>query len=223
MFTWDDLNFWTVGEWDRVQDNLNDMDKAKKVYNPKRELLFAALDACPYDKTKVMFCGQDPYPDHKLATGLAFDVPKSTKPLPPTLVNIFTELNSDLGAGIPKSGCLTPWAEQGVLLWNVIPSCAEGLSKSHDWVEWACLTEELINKLKEKGIVFLFVGGRARDYAKLVHSAKNCKVIETAHPSPRANLNKHLKNPFNGSRIFSRINDALVNLGYDEGIDWRLQ
>lgn len=218
---WEDLKFWTSGEWDVVQERLDDMDAANISYNPSRENLFNALDLCPYDKCKVMICGQDPYPDKNLATGVAFSVPETIKTLPPSLLNIFTELDADLHTGIPKSGSLDNWTKQGCLLWNVIPSCREGLSLSHDWVEWETLTKEIIEKLREKGIIFVFIGSRARKYAHLVHDYNNCAVIETAHPSPLAQRNKHLKHPFNGSRIFSRINDHLVNIGHDT-VDWRL-
>lgn len=220
--SWEDLNFWESGEWQVVEEKLNDLDRVKEIYNPDRENIFTALYASPFEKTKVAILGQDPYPDHKLAMGLAFSVPNTVKDFPPSLKMIFDEYEADLHLPRPTKGSLIPWAEQGVLLWNVVPSCSEGQSLSHDWEEWRYLTREIIENLRDKGTVFAFIGGRARDYAHLVHNQENCAVIETAHPSPRAHWNKNIKHPFVGSRIFSRINDSLVHLGHDP-VEWRLQ
>lgn len=218
-FTWKKLKFWETGEYQVVQERLSDLDKTKTLYNPSKKLLFEALRLTPYDKTKVMFCGQDPYPDHGLATGLAFSIPEGTKTFPPTLNTIFAELESDLHIPHPKSGNLTKWAEEGVLLWNVVPSCLAGHSLSHDWYEWRLLTDEIINSLKERGVVFVFLGSRAKEHASLVRDAENCRVFETSHPSPRGQLSA--KTPFRGSRIFSKMNAALVEIGLSP-VDWCL-
>lgn len=217
--SWEDLSFWESGEFQVIEERLNDLDKAKKIYNPSREEMFDALYETPYETVKVMFCGQDPYPEHSLATGLAFSIPKGTKTLPPTLSRIFDEYESDLHYPRPLSGSLSDWAKEGVLLWNVIPSCLAGHSLSHDWPEWRSITDGIIEKLSKKGIVFVFLGSRAREHAKLVHDLNNCKVIETSHPSPRGNINS--KTPFIGSRIFTKTNDALVSIGL-EPVNWRL-
>lgn len=218
-FSWKDLKFWQSGEYQVVEERLRDVIKARKTYNPVKANLFKALDACPYEDVKVLFCGQDPYPNRDLATGLAYSIPANVENIPPTLRTLFDEYEADLKYPRPSSGDLTPWAQGGVLLWNVIPSCTTGQSLSHDWVEWAALTEEIVDKLSEKGVVFVFLGGRARSYAPHVRDKDNCRVIETAHPSPRGNMWSRL--PFKGSRTFSTINAYLVEIGHDP-IDWKL-
>lgn len=214
---WDDLSFWSSGEWDVVQEHLDDLSKEGVQYCPKREDLFAALDATPFDKVKVVILGQDPYPDPKYATGLAFSIPKKEKDFPPTLKTIFKELESDLDCASPAAGDLSLWAEQGVLLWNVIPSCTVGHSLSHDWPEWDCLTAEILGALGTKDVVYAALGSRARDAAKYINPWDN--VIFTSHPSPRGNLKSN--NPFSGSKLFSKINSHLKELGKDT-IEWRL-
>src|SRR3990167_9104952 len=95
-FTWEDLNFWRSGEWQVIEERLDTLDKDRIIYTPKREDMFNALDATPFEKVKVVILGQDPYPDPKLATGLAFSIPKNVKKFPPTLENIFHEYYNDL-------------------------------------------------------------------------------------------------------------------------------
>jgi uracil-DNA glycosylase len=221
MYPWKDLKFWDSGEWQVCNERLSDISRAHKSYNPSRNLLFKALSSTPFEKVKVCICGQDPYPDRSLCTGLAFSVPDGITKLPPTLSMIFDEYESDLHYPRPTSGSLEKWAAEGVLLWNVIPSCDTDKSLSHDWTEWSYLTAEIIEKLRDKGIVFVFIGSRARWYAHYLKNCDNCRIIETAHPSPRAQKNKNTKHPFIGSRIFTRINDALGDIGL-EPINWRL-
>lgn len=219
MKSWDDLQYWQTGEWQVIQEHLDDMDKAKTKYCPSRENLFAALDATPYDEVKVMIIGQDPYPNPKHATGIAFDIPKVEWPFPPTLENIFKEYVDDLHYDKPSSGSLIPWAKQGVLLWNATPSCQAFKSMSHaDWPEWQLLTQEIVEECSKKGIVFVFLGSKAQQFDKFVDQ-KTSLVLKTSHPSPRGNLNS--KTPFSGSRIFSTINTKLNErkLG---AINWRL-
>lgn len=216
---WDDLDFWFTGEWQVIQERLEDMEKAKTVYNPKRELMFAALDATPYDKTTLMIMGQDPYPDHDLATGLAFSIPKKYVKYPPTLQNFLREYQEDLHLSAPSTGDLSSWTSQGVLLWNAIPSCEEGKPGSHrSWVEWDTLTQEIVEALSEKGICFLLLGGLARSYEKFIDNDANMVVV-SGHPSPRGSLNA--KTPFAGSRVFSTCNAKLRELKLP-AIDWRL-
>ena len=218
-FNWDQMAFWETGEWQVVQENLEDLQRKKVPFNPDRENLFAALDATPFDKCKVMWCGQDPYPSSLYATGLAFSIPKMIKTFPVTLQIIFEEYQKDLGLPSPRCGDLSPWADQGILLWNVIPSCLAGKSLSHDWIEWRYLTNEIIEKLAAKGIVFVFSGNVAQEFYHLVKNATNCRVIKTSHPSPRGV--QFGKNPFIGSRIFSTINSKLNELKLGS-IEWRL-
>lgn len=217
--TWDDLDYWRSGEWQVIQEKIDGLEKAGRVLNPKREDLFSALDATPFESVRVGIFGQDPYPSHKHANGSAFSVPQTIKTLPPTALAIAQEYQSDLGLPAPGHLFLKRWQDQGVLLWNVIPSCEEGRSLSHeDWHEWSYLTTEIVKTLSNKGIVFAFLGSRARDYAKFVEEEKNT-VIQTSHPSPRGSLKSNC--PFVGSRLFSRINAALCEKGVEK-IDWRL-
>lgn len=217
--TWDDMKFWQSGEWQVIQENLDDLDKKKKRYNPARHLMFAALDATPLKDTRVMIMGQDPYPSHELCTGLAFSIPKGVEKFPPTLENIFKEYQSDLGLPPPSHGNLEYWASQGVLLWNSVPSCDDGKPGSHShWPEWDYLTKEIVELLSEKGIVFVLLGAWARKYKQFIEE-DGSYVIETSHPSPLGVRAKN--NPFFGSRIFSRTNDYLNQLKLGP-IDWRL-
>lgn len=219
--TWDELPFWQSGEWQVIQERLDDMDKRRELYNPKRELLFAALDACPYSSVRCCILGQDPYPDHDMATGLAFSVPSTSKKYPPTLQNILTEYKNDLGLDMPTCGDLSVWAKQGVLLWNAIPSCADGKAASHrNWFEWDYLTQQIVDSLSLKGIVFCLWGGFARSFANRIDREAN-EIIESAHPSPLSTNQKKQSNPFFGSRPFSTINIKMkeMHLG---NIEWRL-
>ncbi len=214
------LNYWQSGEWQVVNERLKDMEKANVAFNPTRNSLFRALRTTSLEETRVAIFGQDPYPDGKYATGLAFSTPGEIQrdDFPPTLSTILKEYVSDLGYPNPSHGSLLRWAEQGVLLWNVIPSCKAGKSLSHDWNEYSYLTKEITQKLSEKGIVFCFLGAVAKRYLEEVDLTKN-EVILTSHPSPRGI--KFGKNPFEGSRLFSTINDKLVSQGLDP-IDWKL-
>ncbi len=216
---WKQLNYWKTGEWQVVDEKLKDLKKKGRLVNPTRANLFAALDLCPYDICKLCIIGQDPYPDSEMAMGLAFSVPPGIKKYPPSLKNILKVYEDDLHYPPPSNGDLTPWAKQGVLLWNAIPSVEAGCPASHkDWLEWDYLTEEIVRALSDKGIVFGLFGGFARAYKKFIKEGN--EVIETAHPSPLAE--KHNPdNAFSKSRFFSTANEKLVDLGY-EPVDWRL-
>lgn len=219
-FTWDDMNFWDTGEWQALEERLEDRRRAGVIDNPNKENLFAALDITEFQDVRVVFAGQDPYPEHRLATGLAFSIPKGIRKFPPSLDNIFAELSRDLHTGeTPKSGDLSKWAKQGVLLWNVIPTCEDGKSMSHaGWDEWQFLTKEIFERLSERRIVFALIGSVAREYAKYINQEASA-VIEVSHPSPRGQ--KFGRHPFVGSRIFTTINDKLNEKGL-KVIDWRL-
>jgi uracil-DNA glycosylase len=223
-FIWDQLNYFQSGEWQVVQERLDDRDKRAELYNPRRELMFAALDATPFSEVKVAIIGQDPYPDRNCACGIAFSIPNGTIPsgvvIPPTLDNIFKEYVNDLHYPYPTRTDLLPWASKGVLLWNAIPSCGWRKSMSHDWPEWEPLTREIITRLSlKRDIVFAFMGGVARRHTGFVNTTHNT-VLETSHPVPRANIRS--TQPFVGSRIFTRINDALVQTHRKDPVDWRL-
>ncbi len=216
------LDFWKSGEWQVVNEKLHALEKRGIGINPSRDKMFEALRATSYRETKVCLLGQDPYPQRGYATGLAFSIPGDLgQAFPPTLKQVFQEYQDDLHYPLPHNGDLTPWARQGVLLWNAIPSCTEGLSLSHDFPgeEWSFLTSEIIRRLSERGICFAILGSIARRHLKDIDLEKN-KVILTSHPSPRGQMNS--KVPFKGSRIFSTINANLNELGFDP-IDWRLK
>lgn len=226
--TWDELSFWTSGEWQVIQERLDDLDLEVKKgndnarYNPQREDLFAALDAAPVGEVKVAIFGQDPYPEPKYCTGVAFSIPEGfkQKDFPASLKNIFKEYSDDLHLTAPTTGDLTSWCNQGVLLWNVFPTCKINAPGSHhNWVEWEDLSREIVQTLNLAGVVFVFLGAWARNFEKYVDHDKN-KVIATSHPSPLGVSAG--KNPFSGSRLFSRINDYLIQLG-NEPINWKLK
>ena len=212
------MSYWDTGEWQVVEERLDDLEKEHVSYNPTRECLFSSLDAVPFDSCRVAIMGQDPYPNSKHAMGLAFSVPKSVKLLPPTLNNILKEYCDDLHYPEPKSGDLSKWCEQGVLLWNCIPSCETSKSLSHNWEEWKLLTREIIERQSARGIVFVFLGGFAREFSKYVNE-KVSKVLVLSHPSPRASRLSY--SPFLGSRMFSTVNSMLNEQGL-EPVNWRL-
>ena len=214
--TWDDLDFWRSPDWDTVQRRFNGYDTLKKAYNPKRELLFAALDETPFDEVKVAWIFQDPYPDKKYCTGVACAVPNHVLKIPPTLSNIFREYEDDLHYTAPKKTDLTQWTSEGVLLWNATPSCFTGCSNSHNWPEWRNLTQEIISKLSAEGdVVFILSGRRARDFVEYVDDEHN-SLIETSHPSPLSS------GGFFGTRPFSRANALLVEKHSKEPINWEI-
>lgn len=216
------LDYWKSGEWQVVNERLHDMEKAHVTFNPKKLDLFRALQLCPMGKVKVVILGQDPYTDARYSTGVAFSIPKDIeeKDFPPTLRTLLEEYSADTGYSIPSHGNLEQWCKEGVLLWNVLPSCTQGKSLSHDWDEYSYLTKEILSRLSSRGgIVFAFLGTVARRYVNCIDLTKNSTLI-TSHPSPRGSLNSRV--PFIGSRIFTAINDHLVNMGATP-IDWELK
>jgi len=222
--SWEDLDFWRSKEWEDVQERLDKLERDRIFFNPIREQLFDALALTPFDRTTVAIIGQDPYPNPQYATGLAFSTPKDCinrkeYPFPPTLMNIFRELRNDLHYEIPKSGCLEPWAEQGVLLWNAIPTCLQFLSLSHaHWEPWQSLSKEVVTRLNQKGVCFVLCGSIARELTAYVDE-KYSDLIEVSHPSPRGFCAG--EHPFSGSRMFSRVN-AFLSRDKLEPIDWKL-
>jgi len=223
---WDDLNFWSSLAWSNVQEKLDEYTRSSVQINPSRELMFRALDLIDLNHVNVCIMGQDPYPDPRLACGLAFSIPPYMTGFPPTLDYIFKEYCSDLHYPYPTCGDLTPWVSQGVLLWNAIPSCEANKSLSLDWDEWKVLTSEIVEALCKEGIVFVLLGGKARSFADVINYYEVVKpreniLIELCHPSPRANMRSRTEAKFLGSRLFSKINDSLETLGRPT-IDWRL-
>jgi len=184
------------------------------VFPPAKEV-FSALRLTPYAKVKVMLLGQDPYHDHNQAHGLCFSVRPGITP-PPSLRNIFKELQADLGCSIPNNGYLVPWAEQGMLLLNAVLTVRAHEPASHANKGWETFTDAIIRKVNDKPtpVVFVLWGNYARKKKALIDTSRHV-IIESAHPSPLS------AKQFMGSRPFSKINDALRGFGEEE-INWQL-
>lgn len=199
--TWKDLTWWNSGEYQVTEEKLDDLDKHSSSYCPAHSNLYAALDATPYANVRLSIMGQDPYPDPKFATGIAFSIPASLRKYPPTLEIMYEELQSDLHC-TRKNGDLRGWCDQGVLLWNVIPTCLAWKSMSHAWTEWTYLAKEIVERLSEKGIVFVFLGRVAQEYQRYVTPSNN-RILVASHPSKLgARSGRH---PFLGSRLFRML------------------
>jgi uracil-DNA glycosylase len=183
---------------------------------PSEEDLFSAFRLTPYAKVKVLLLGQDPYHGPGQAHGLAFSVQPGVKP-PPSLVNVFKELQSDVEAPKPKDGSLVPWAKQGVLLLNAVLTVREGEPNAHEGHGWEVFTDAVIQAVSDKPepVVFLLWGSYAQKKEKLIDTARHV-ILKAPHPSPLS-----AKRGFFGSRPFSRTNEALEEKGR-EPIDWRL-
>lgn len=183
------------------------------VYPPASQI-FAAFDASPFNDTKVVIIGQDPYHGKGQANGLAFSVNPGV-PYPPSLRNILTEVSADTGAPSPESGDLTRWARQGVLLLNTALSVKEGQPKSHSGIGWERLTDAAVRKISEErdGLVFILWGADAARKRALIDESKHL-VLTSVHPSPLS-----APRGFFGNHHFSRANDYLVSKG-KEPIRW---
>ena len=178
--------------------------------------IFTALKAVPYTGVRAVILGQDPYHEPNQAHGLCFSVMRGV-PQPPSLQNIFKELKSDLGIDPPSHGCLTAWAEQGVLLLNTTLTVRRAQANSHRGQGWEVFTDEVIRLLNEskKPIAFILWGNNARQKKKLLTNPIH-GIFESAHPSPLSAYNG-----FFGSRPFSRVNAFLEQNGIAP-IDWRV-
>ena len=181
-------------------------------YLPSHNLVMRALSS-EFDTAKVLILGQDPYPNPSDPVGLAFSIPPEKRKLPPTLKNIFKELNSDLGLPIPDHGDLTPWAQQGVVLLNRTLTCRTGQSNSHSKIGWNRFTESCVNALAGSGCVAILWGAGAQELSKYFPEHK---LIMSVHPSPLSAYRG-----FFGSKPFSRTNNALLASGIAP-IDWSL-
>lgn len=182
---------------------------------PKGKAIFSAFDHCPFHETKAVIIGQDPYHGPNQANGLCFSV-KADIPHPPSLVNIFKELKTDLGKAYPTSGNLESWASQGVLLLNATLTVRAHQAGSHQKKGWEQFTDAAIKKVSDQleGVVFLLWGGFAKKKAALVDTTKH-HVLTSGHPSPLS-ANRGL---WFGNRHFSKTNDILRKLG-KEPINW---
>lgn len=188
----------------------------EKIIYPANDRIFAALDHTPFDKVKVVILGQDPYHGSGQAHGLSFSVPDGVKP-PPSLMNIYKELNNDIGMPIPQHGCLEKWAEQGVLLLNSVLTVQQALAASHQGKGWEQFTDQVITLLNQKRehLVFMLWGAYAQKKGQFIDRNKHL-VLQTPHPSP---LSAH--RGFLGCKHFSQANNYLISNGI-KAIDWTL-
>ncbi len=193
-----------------------DEERQKYTVYPKEEEVFSSLEYTPYDIVRVMILGQDPYHGPRQAHGLSFSVRPGVS-APPSLRNIFTELQNDVGATPPDHGCLVPWARQGVLLLNAVLTVRAGQANSHQGKGWEQFTDAVFRAVnaRKTRVVFILWGAYARRKADLGDRTRHI-VIESAHPSPYS-----ADSGFFGSRPFSRTNAALLSAGQPE-INWQL-
>jgi uracil-DNA glycosylase len=197
----------------QLTDFVREEYRRKRVY-PPAGLIFNAFDCCPFDRVKVVILGQDPYHEPNQAHGLCFSV-RERVAFPPSLVNIFKEIESDTGSTPPPSGDLTRWAEQGVLLLNATLTVRAGQAGSHQNQGWETFTDSVIHRLSErrKHIVYILWGAYAQRKAAFLDPSCNL-VLKSPHPSP---LSAH--RGFFGNKHFSRANDYLVATG-QEPVAW---
>ena len=191
-------------------------EKSKYVVYPPGKFIFNAFEHTPFNKVKVVIIGQDPYHGKGQAHGLCFSVPAGISQ-PPSLVNIFKELNQDLGIPVPRHGNLEKWADQGVLLLNATLTVRANQAGSHQNKGWETFTDSVIRKISESctGIVFILWGKYAQAKEALIDTDKHY-VLKAAHPSPFSAYNG-----FFGCKHFSKTNEILVQNG-SEPIDWSL-
>lgn len=188
---------------------------SRRIY-PNMNDIFNALKASSFKDTKVVIIGQDPYHGAGQAHGLCFSVKRPVEP-PPSLKNMFKELESDVGFKIPDHGELTAWAEQGVLMLNTVLTVREGQANSHKGMGWEQFTDRVISELnrKETPVVFLLWGANARKKAEVITNPIHKKLI-TVHPSPLSAYNG-----FFGCKHFSKCNELLKASG-QKPIDWQI-
>ncbi len=179
--------------------------------------IFNALKWTPYEKVKVVIFGQDPYHGENQAHGLAFSVQKGVD-IPPSLLNIYKELNLELGCFIPNNGYLEKWARQGVLLLNSALTVRDGVANSHRNKGWEIFTNTVTEKLneREESVIFLLWGNNAKEKAELITNPKHY-ILSTVHPSPLS-----ASRGFFGCGHFKKANEILRSLGKTE-IDWQIE
>ncbi|MFE8701909.1 uracil-DNA glycosylase [Cytobacillus sp. FJAT-54145] len=184
---------------------------------PERNEIFNALNYTDYHDVKVIILGQDPYHGPGQAHGLSFSVKPGEK-IPPSLLNIYKELNADIGCEIPSHGYLKKWADQGVLLLNTVLTVRSGQAHSHRDQGWETFTDKVISSLnkREKPVVFILWGRPAQSKMKWIDREKHY-ILSSPHPSP---LSAH--RGFFGSKPFSKVNDLLRKMGEKE-IDWQIE
>ncbi len=189
---------------------------AGKLIYPPGPLIFNAFDSTPIDKIKAVILGQDPYHGPGEAMGLCFSVPFGI-PVPPSLQNIYKELNREFGFPIPNHGDLSKWAREGVLLLNASLTVEHKSPNSHKNIGWHTFTDHVIQKLSEnkEHLVFMLWGNFAKSKKELIHSQKHL-ILESAHPSPLAG------GKFQGNQHFLKANEYLISHNIT-AIDWQIQ
>ena len=214
---WDELlaDQWDMDYYKKLRAFLVNEYRTRTIFPPMNDL-FNALRCTSYSDVKAVILGQDPYHGKGQAHGLCFSVKEGTPP-PPSLVNIFKELNAETGLPIPQSGELTAWARHGVLLLNTVLTVREGEANSHRNHGWEILTDRIIELLnhREKPIVFLLWGTPARAKAKLITNPSHL-ILQTVHPSPLS-----AQGGFFGCGHFVKANEFLESCG-EQPIDWSL-
>ncbi len=209
-------NEFTKNSFQQVVNHLKTERMAGKVIYPPGSLIFNAFNKTPFDQVKVVILGQDPYHNPGQAHGLSFSVPDGVNP-PPSLLNMYKEIASDIGVTMPRQGNLEKWAERGVLLLNAILTVRVNEPASHSKIGWMDFTDAVIRHISDEksNIVFLLWGKFAQEKQALIDETKHL-VLKAAHPSPFS-----ADKGFFGCRHFSRTNEYLVSKGIDP-IDWSL-
>lgn len=214
---WGQLINFSKQKWEQISEQVEAAYTTATVY-PPRQQLFAALQTTPPEQVRVVILGQDPYHEPGQAHGLSFSVEPGT-PIPKSLCNIYKELESDLEIPPAGSGCLRPWAENGVLLLNSILTVEAHKAGSHKKFGWEAFTDQVIaatNALPQP-IAFVLWGNYAQKKASLIHTDAPRLVLTSAHPSPLSAYRG-----FFGSRPFSKINEFLEENG-QQPVNWRLE
>ena len=203
-----ELNDVTDSDWYEKLELFILKEYNEKTIFPPENQIFNAFKYSPWNQTKVVILGQDPYINPGQAHGLSFSVPDGMQK-PPSLQNIFKQIRLETGQPIPESGNLTHWASQGILLLNSVLTVQSGLSNSHQGMGWEKFTDQVIHLLSEKkdNLVFLLWGSHARKKAVLINSTKHL-ILESAHPSPLS-----VRRGFSGNGHFSKCNQFLESKG----------
>jgi uracil-DNA glycosylase len=199
----------------KLQDFLTAERQTETIF-PAEVDVFSAFALTPFDRVNVLLLGQDPYHDDNQAHGLCFSVKPGIKP-PPSLVNMYKELQTDVGFEIPNHGYLVSWAQQGILMLNAVLTVRAHTPNSHKNKGWETFTDAVISKVNEKPdpVIFLLWGAYAQKKVKLIDTSRH-SIIQSAHPSPLS-----ARNGFFGSKPFSAINTTLQSFGKPE-IDWQI-
>lgn len=213
MKDWYDLEFFHSDKFKKITTFLEEEEERGLTILPDKKDILNAFYYTPFEQVKCVILGQDPYPTRGHAHGLAFSVREGVKPLPKSLINIFRELNDDVGSE-PDSGNLTRWAEEGVLLLNTSLTVREGTPGSHSGIGWATLTRDVVRLLNERrNIAYILWGRHAQEFGMFIDQTKH-HMIKSPHPSPLS-----ASRGFFGSRPFSRTNEYLTKHNI-EPIKW---